>query len=203
MRQLLAGTTSYITHIFIQDETSTRGEGLAGLDNTNVSITYIRPGQTGDVTPSGINTISPLGTYAGSATAFAFAPVDDATMKGVYELHISNNALAAGADQVTISIQDAADNDAAPTILQIRLTTFDLDSDIVTAIVTAMQTSVGWTEGGNWTLAQTTARIAAGVVGDVKDVTGTATLYDADDGTTVIGTIAIAASPNYRLITIP
>ena len=42
-----------------------------------------------------------------------------------------------------------------------------------------------------------------GVVGDVKDVTGTATLYDADDGTTVIGTIAIAASPNYRLITIP
>ncbi|MCP4569984.1 MAG: hypothetical protein GY841_20580, partial [FCB group bacterium] len=128
MRQVTEGKTSYITHIFIQDSSSSTGAGLASLDNTKVSIYWIQPGDTGETAAVAVNTIGTLGTFAGDAGDFAFAPVDNTNMPGVYELHICNNALAAGADQVTISVKDAGSNNIAPLALQIRLTSADFDN---------------------------------------------------------------------------
>ncbi len=129
MREKKAGTTSYMTHIFIQDETSTTGAGKTGLDNGDISIYWIRPGDTGATAAVAINTIGTLGTFAGDAGDFAFKLIHDVNMPGFYELHISNDAMDAdGPDQVTISIIDSGDNDIAPLPLQIRLTAFDLDS---------------------------------------------------------------------------
>ena len=127
MRQTIVDKTSYITHIFIQDSSSSVGAGLAGLDNTDITIHFIRPGDTVETAAVAINTIGTLGTFAGDDGDFAFAPVDDTNMPGTYELHVCNDALATGADQVTISIKDADDDDVAPLDLQIRLTAMDFD----------------------------------------------------------------------------
>ena len=62
MREKKAGTTSYMTHIFIQDETSTTGAGKTGLDNGDISIYWIRPGDTGATAAGAINTIGTIST---------------------------------------------------------------------------------------------------------------------------------------------
>jgi len=112
------GTTSKVAHIFVQDTTSTTGAGKTGLVNTDFTAYYIRPGATAAVA-STVNSITTLGTYAGSATNCAIREVSAANMPGVYEFHFANNMLATGVEQVSVMLRATG---AAPLSLEVQLT---------------------------------------------------------------------------------
>lgn len=112
------GATSKIAHIFVQDSTSTTGAGKTGLTNTSFTANYIRPGDSAS-TASTVNSITTLGTFAGSATNCGVKEVSAANMPGVYELHFANNMLAAGADQCALILTATG---AVPTVLEVQLT---------------------------------------------------------------------------------
>lgn len=111
------GTTSKITHVFVQDSTSTTGAGKTGLTNASVTCYYIRPGATG-ATASTVNSITTLGTFAGSATNCAFKEVDATNLPGVYEFHFANDMLAAGVDSVSLLLKGSG---LAPVPLEVQL----------------------------------------------------------------------------------
>lgn len=116
-------TTGLICHVFVQDKTSTSGAGLTGLDNTKVVLYYMRAGASAAVAvtldASGGVT---LGAYGPSDGAHgAIKEVDATHMPGVYELHLPNNALAAGANQVVFLLSDAGSNNVAPLPIEIQL----------------------------------------------------------------------------------
>jgi hypothetical protein len=120
-------TTSFICHVFIQDNTSTAGAGLTGLDNTKVVLYYMRAGASAAVAvtldaSSGVT----LGTYEPTDNAHgAIKEVDATHMPGVYELHLPNNALASGANQVVFLLSDAGSNKVTPLPLEIQLVSYD------------------------------------------------------------------------------
>jgi hypothetical protein len=99
---ITAGTTSYIMTLMAYDSSSTVGAGKTGITyNGGITCYYKRSNGSADVSCT-INTITTLGTYAGSATNAAWKEVDSTNMPGVYELHIPNNAFASGATDVMI-----------------------------------------------------------------------------------------------------
>jgi len=112
------GSTSVIAHIFVQDSTSTAGAGKTGLTEASFTCYYMRPGATGAVA-STVNSISTLGTYAGSATNCAAKEVSAANMPGVYEFHFANNMLATGVEQVVVMLTGSG---IAPVTLEVQLT---------------------------------------------------------------------------------
>jgi len=117
-----AGTTSYITEVFILDNTRTDGSGLTGLDDTKVVVYYKRYKGTGSVAvPLVASGGVTLGTFAGDATHGALKEIDAAHQPGLYEFHVPDNTLAAGAENVAFTIMDAGANHVAPTALRILL----------------------------------------------------------------------------------
>ncbi len=117
-----AGTTSYITEVFILDSSKTDGSGLTGLDDTKVVVYYKRNKGTGSVAvPLVASSGVTLGTFAGDATHGALKEIDAAHQPGLYEFHVPNNALAAGAENVAFTIMDAGSNNVAPTPLRLIL----------------------------------------------------------------------------------
>lgn len=113
MSFVAAGTTNKIVLVFVQDVTKTAGEGLTGLTNATCgTLYYKRSNGSASVQVGTINTISTLGTFAGSSTAAAFKEVDATNMPGVYELHLPDNAFAAGASEVRFVLKGATN--AAP-----------------------------------------------------------------------------------------
>ena len=127
--QLVKNSTSVICHVFIQNTTFTNGGGLTGLTNASSGLTcyYMRQGGTADVS-STLNSITTLGTYAGSSTNSAFKEVDSTHMPGVYEFQLANNAVASGANQVVFMLQGASN--MAPTLIEIQLTNTDVNDGV-------------------------------------------------------------------------
>jgi len=109
------GTTSKILHLFILDSSKSDGSGLTGLLHNSAGLTayYIREGAASATAISLVT--ATVGTYASGG----FKEVDATNMPGVYELHPPNACLAAGADQVVIFLEGAAD--MAPLPLEIQL----------------------------------------------------------------------------------
>lgn len=139
------GSTSVISHIFILDSSKTTGAGLTGLTNASGGLVcyYIRPDKTSS-TSSTLNSITTLGTYAGSSTNSAFKEVDSTNMPGVYEFQFANNMLASGANQVVVMLQGATN--MAPVLIEVQLTSADLNDGIhlgITALPNAAATSSG------------------------------------------------------------
>ena len=62
--QLLKGTPSFITEIFIQDSSSTTGAGLAGVAaaSAGLIVGYMRPGATAYVVATPVDVLI-LGTF--------------------------------------------------------------------------------------------------------------------------------------------
>lgn len=112
------GTTSKIVHIFVQDSASLVGAGKTGLTNASFTCYYMRPGATAAVA-STVNSITTLGTYAGSATNCAIKEVSAANMPGWYEFHFANNMLATGADHCGVDLRASG---AAQLTLEVQLT---------------------------------------------------------------------------------
>jgi hypothetical protein len=120
-------TASFICHVFVRDNTSTAGAGLTGLDNTKVVLYYMRAGASTAVAvtldaSSGVT----LGTYKPTDNSHgAIKEVDATDMPGVYELHLANNALATGANQVLFLLTDAGSNHVMPLAVEIQLVGYD------------------------------------------------------------------------------
>lgn len=119
------GTTSQIVTVFIQDSSSTTGAGLTGLVyNTSGLTGYYKRNTASASTAITLATISTLGTFASGG----FKEVDSTNMKGVYEFHPPNAALATGADSVVFCLQGATN--MAPLLLEIELTATTNQTDI-------------------------------------------------------------------------
>lgn len=104
-RVLTAGSTSAILLVPVLDSASTTGGRKTGITYNDAAWkAYYKRSNGTAVVACTINTIATLGTYAGAATAFAWKELDATNMKGAYELHLPNDALAAGADNVILTL---------------------------------------------------------------------------------------------------
>jgi hypothetical protein len=111
------GTTSQIVNVFIQDASATTGAGLTGLLYNSSGLTaYYKRNTASASTAVTLATVGTLGTF----TSGGFKEVDGTNMRGVYEFHLPDAALASGADSVVFCLQGATN--MAPLLLEIELT---------------------------------------------------------------------------------
>lgn len=122
--ELKAGTTSYVCEIFIQDSSSTTGSGRTGLAyNTSGLTAYYKRSNGTAAAQITLADIATLGTFASGG----FKEVDATNMPGVYEIHIPDACLAAGATSVAILLKGATN--MAPLPIEITLKSND-EADI-------------------------------------------------------------------------
>jgi hypothetical protein len=115
----LAGSTSQIRHVFIGDSTSTTGAGKTALAFGDITAYYVRAG--GALTALTMIDLTTLGTWDTDTTddKLAFKKLHDTNAPGIYEIHLPNNILAAGADTVVIQLRATG---AVPCNLEIQIT---------------------------------------------------------------------------------
>lgn len=132
MITIAAGATDQSIDVFIQDSSSTVGEGLTGLVYNSGSLTcYYRRGHTG--TPTALT----LATLAAITTAHAdggFKEADATNCKGLYRLDLSDAIVAAGVDFVTIYLRGATN--MVPSVTRIKLEAPVALADITDPILT-------------------------------------------------------------------
>lgn len=104
------GATSVMVRIFIPDNSSTKGAGLAGLtsSSTNLVIAYMREldGTATTYTGANIEAQTTIGTYQApsSSSKIRFKAVDGTNFPGVYELQFHNSATAFGTGDTSRNI---------------------------------------------------------------------------------------------------
>jgi len=120
-RRQIAGLTSQIWDIFVQDSSSTTGAGLGSLayNTSGLTCKYKR---TGD---SSWTTVSLASATAGTFTSGGFAAAGSAPT-GHYEFHPPNAALATGARAVVFSLYGAAN--MLPVNIEVELDATATDS---------------------------------------------------------------------------
>lgn len=138
----VVGTTSLIIEVYVADSSVTTGAGLTGLayNTSNLKAYYKRNTASADVAIT-LASVGTLGTY----TSGGFAEVDATNMPGVYELHIPNAALVAGADSVTILLFGATH--VYPVVVDIELTGWN-NQDGVRGGLTALPNAAAAASGG-------------------------------------------------------
>lgn len=116
----LAGSTSHVLTLFIQNAAATTGDGLAGLAFGTAGLTcyYKRNHGTASVQVPLVN-ITTLGTYVSGG----FKEIDAVNMPGFYEFHPPDAAMASGSGSVAFSLRGATN--MAPCPLEIELTGTD------------------------------------------------------------------------------
>lgn len=116
----LAGTTDRTILVFVQDSSSTTGDGLASLAAADFTARYIRVETDNDVTIATLS-LSDLSALTDAHTDGGIFPVDNTNAPGWYRLDIPDAVLAAGAWSAGISLIDAGSNDIAQVALEIQL----------------------------------------------------------------------------------
>jgi hypothetical protein len=120
---LPAGSTSVIVHVFALDASETTGAGKTALAFGDITAYYVRAGGTlTALTPVDITT---LGTWDTDVIddKIGFKLMHNDNAPGLYEVHLPNNILAAGANQVTVQLRAT---DMAPIVLEIQLAGVDV-----------------------------------------------------------------------------
>lgn len=113
----LAGRTSNVVEVFVQDSTSTTGGGLTGLVYNAAGLTaYYKRNSASGSTAITLATITTLGTF----NSGGLKEVDATNMPGLYEFHPPDAALASGADSVVFELKGATN--MVPLLLEIELT---------------------------------------------------------------------------------
>lgn len=138
---ILAGTTSKLVDVFIQDSTSTTGAGLTGLTNASSGLVwyYYREGAGASVQVTSIASMT-LGTF----TTKGFIVIDGTNMPGCYQLGVPDAALAAGAKSVIMMLKGATN--MVPLVLEIELTAVDNQDSVrygMSALPNASANAVG------------------------------------------------------------
>jgi hypothetical protein len=125
MNDYLAGATSVVETIFLQDATSTTGAGKTGLAYNTSSLTcyYKRSNGTASVAVT-LADITTLGTFVSGG----FKAIDGTNMPGLYEFHPPDAAFAAGAKEVTFYFQGATN--LAPRPIKFRLKAVNPDDAV-------------------------------------------------------------------------
>lgn len=173
-----AGTTSYLTSVFIQDSSSTVGAGLTGLVYNTAGLTayYYRKGAGASVAIT-LATMT-LGTWATGG----FIVMDGTNMPGVYQIGLPDAAVAAGATTVIVYLKGAAN--MVPTVLEIELTAVDNQS------ATAFMTSVGSVTGSVGSVTGAVGSVTGNVGGNVTGSTASVIA-----SVTIDQTVVLSANP--------
>lgn len=137
----VAGATSEIWQVFIQDTTSSTGAGLTGLTNASSGLTAYYHRDT-DTTATAIALVS---MTVGTFTSSGFKEIDATNMPGWYQLCPPNAALASGAKSCGIALKGATN--MAPLNIEVQLMAVNPDS--ATAFITGVNSVAPPT---NWNL---------------------------------------------------
>lgn len=116
----LAGSTDRTILIFVQDSSSTTGEGLASLAAADFTGRYIRVETDNDVTIATL-TLSDLSALTDAHSDGGIFPVDNTNSPGWYRLDIPDAVIASGAWTAGISLIDSGANDIAQVAIEIQL----------------------------------------------------------------------------------
>jgi len=143
MKKILkAGLTDQTIDVFIQDSSSTTGQGLAGLLYNSASLScHYRRGATGTATALTLATQ----TVGGAHSDGGFVEIHATNMKGMYRLDLSDAIVAAGATTVTLMLYGSAN--MAPVTIELQLVAIDLD-DTVRLGLTALPNAAADAAGG-------------------------------------------------------
>lgn len=185
-----AGATDQTIYLFIQDSSSTTGDGLTGLAyNTASLVAYYVP-QRGSATAI---TLATLAAANSAHSDGGFKEVDATNMPGVYRLDLPDAAVASG-PEVIIMMKGATN--MAPVAKEIQLVAFDpqdatglgvsrLDAAITTRLApttagrtldvsTTGEAGIDWGNIGSPTttvnLSGTTVKTATDVETDTQDI---------------------------------
>jgi hypothetical protein len=133
------GVTSEIWQVFIQDASSTEGEGLTGLaHNTSGLTAYYHRNTDGAATAISLVTMT-LGTY----TSGGFKEIDATHMPGWYQFCPPDAALATGAKSCGFHLQGAANMVPLPIEL-------DMGGDVNVARVNSTKLQGDGSSGNKW-----------------------------------------------------
>jgi len=140
-----AGSTSWVSEIFIQDSSSTTGAGKTGLRPDTASLTayYKRNNGTAAVSIS-LGTITTLGTFVSGG----FKEVDSTNMPGLYEFDPPDASIADGATSVVYLLKGATN--MAPVVLEAELVHVN-NQDSVRYGLTALPNAAAEASGGLYT----------------------------------------------------
>ena len=181
---LPAGTTSAIIHVFVMDNTVGTGAGKIALTNASFSGYYIRAGGTLQVLT--INAVATLGTFAQPTNVgcINIIKVHDTNVPGLYEIHLHDSQLVAGANQIVFYLTSAG---TVPTLIEIQLlntaasVTLATDQPVnVTKVNGTSQTAgdiVGLLSNGTYGLNSLHSDIAA-IPTTAPDNTGITNIYN-------------------------
>lgn len=149
MKLLITKDTANVTLlVFVQDSSSTTGDGLTGIVAADLSAYFARVEDDNDVTITEISLsdLSGTGTDHGDGGWEEISP----NMPGWYRFDIPDAAVATGARSCGISLVDAASNDIAQVTIEIQLTDVDLE-DSVRGGMTALPNAAAEAAGGLYT----------------------------------------------------
>ncbi len=127
---LVKGSTNVTIYVFIQDSSVTTGAGLTGLvfDSASLSASQVRPLAVRVVVTLATQTVT------GAYTSGGFVEIDSSNMPGVYRLDLPDAVCASGVDSTVVMLKGASN--MAPVVLEIQLTTFDLNTDVIGTVTT-------------------------------------------------------------------
>jgi hypothetical protein len=143
MKLILAkGATSVSVNVFIRDNSVSTGVGLTGLVFNTASLTAYYSRQNAAATAISLVTQTATGAYSSGG----FVAVDGTNMPGIYRLDIPDAVLASGVNSVYIMLKGAANME--PCVIEIELTTIDLQAARVDANVTHFGGTAGTFSAG-------------------------------------------------------
>jgi hypothetical protein len=118
----LAGATSEIWQVFVQDSSSTTGAGLTGLTNASSGLTAYYHRDT-DTTATAISLVS---MTVGTFTSSGFKEIDATNMPGWYQFCPPNAAIASGAKSCGFHLKGATN--MAPLPIEVQLVAYNPDA---------------------------------------------------------------------------
>jgi hypothetical protein len=131
MKLIIAkGATSVSVDVFIRDNSVSTGVGLTGLVFNTASLTAYYSRQNAAATSITLATQTATGAFSSGG----FVAVDGTNMPGLYRLDIPDAVLASGVNSAYIMLKGAANME--PCVIEIQLTTIDLQASVLPANAT-------------------------------------------------------------------
>lgn len=170
----LAGATSEIWQVFIQDTSQTNGAGLTGLvfNTAGLSAYYHRDT---DTTATAVSLVT---MTVGTFTSSGFKEIDSTNMPGWYQFCPPNAALASGAKSCAFHLKGATN--MAPLPIEVQLVNYNPDD------VNSIADAIFNRNTSNFESTAPKQSLGAAVLGathKVASVAGTRTIYKQDNVT--------------------
>ena len=118
LRQIKAGSTSVILQVFLQDSSSSTGNGLTGLTSASSGLTCYYKRNRDAAAAAVTLAAGTLGTYSSGG----FKEVDATNQRGLYDFCPPDAALAAGAQSVVFFFKGATNLADAPVLVELTQT---------------------------------------------------------------------------------